>query len=185
MASELKNLSIYSEVGIASQTKNSNYRIAIAVSEWNQEVTANLAEAAIDTLKKHGFKDDDIILKSVPGSFELPQAADFLIQYANVDAVVCLGCVIQGETRHFDFVCSGVTKGIMDVSLNSGVPVAFGVLTTDNQQQAIDRSGGKHGNKGVEATVAALKMLAMKTELEDQYEDGFDTFDDAFFDLDE
>ncbi len=165
MATELKNLSIYSETGIAKQSDDKQYKVGIAVSEWNQEITANLAEGAINTLKKYGFQDSDIILKSVPGSFELPQAAQFLIEFALVDAVVCLGCVIQGETRHFDFVCSGVTKGIMDVSLQSGVPVAFGVLTTDNQQQAIDRSGGKHGNKGDEATVAALKMLHMRDEL--------------------
>jgi len=165
MASELKNLSIYKETGIANQTENTNYKIGIAVSEWNQEVTANLAEAAIETLKKYGFAESDIVLKSVPGSFELPLAAQYLVEIAETDAVICLGCVIQGETRHFDYVCSGVTKGIMEVNLDTGVPVAFGVLTTDNQQQALDRSGGKLGNKGVEAAVAALKMLFMKQEL--------------------
>ncbi|PLX07143.1 MAG: 6,7-dimethyl-8-ribityllumazine synthase [Marinilabiliales bacterium] len=165
MASELKNLSIYKETGIANQTENTNYKIGIAVSEWNQEVTANLAEAAIETLKKYGFAESDIVLKSVTGSFELPLAAQYLVEIAETDAVICLGCVIQGETRHFDYVCSGVTKGIMEVNLDTGVPVAFGVLTTDNQQQALDRSGGKLGNKGVEAAVAALKMLFMKQEL--------------------
>ncbi len=165
MASELKNLSIYTENGIAKQTENNDIKIGIAVSEWNQEVTASLAEAAIETLKKYGFSDNDIILKPVPGSFELPLAARYLIDFADVDAVICLGCVIQGETKHFDYVCSGVTKGIMETNLDTGVPVAFGVLTTDNQQQALDRSGGKHGNKGVEAAVAALKMLNMKNNL--------------------
>ncbi len=165
MASELKNLSIYSETGIAKQTANTNFKIGIAVSEWNQEITANLAEAAIDTLNKYGFTDQNILLKSVPGSFELAQAAQYMIQIAKVDAVICLGCVIQGETRHFDYVCSGITQGIMNVNLETGVPVAFGILTTDNQQQALDRAGGKHGNKGIEATVAALKMLQIKKDL--------------------
>ncbi len=165
MASELKNLSIYTENGIAEQTKENTIKIGIAVSEWNQEVTANLADAAIETLKKYNYKENDIILKAVPGSFELPLAARYLIDFAEADAVICLGCVIQGETKHFDYVCSGVTKGIMEVNLDTGVPVAFGVLTTDNQQQALDRSGGKHGNKGVEAAVAALKMLNMKLDL--------------------
>ncbi len=165
MASELKNLSIYTENGIAKQDKNKSIKIGIVVSEWNQEVTANLAEAAIETLHKFGFSDNAILLKSVPGSFELPLAAQYLINFANVNAVICLGCVIQGETKHFDYVCSGVTKGIMEVSLNSDVPVGFGVLTTNNQQQALDRAGGKHGNKGVEATIAALKMLFLKLKL--------------------
>lgn len=165
MASELKNLSIYKENGIAKQNKNDEFKIGIVVSEWNQEITASLAEAAIGTLKKYGYSDDDIILKSVPGSFELPLAARYLIDFTCVDAVICLGCVIQGETKHFDYICSGVTKGIMEINLDTGIPVTFGVLTTDNQQQALDRSGGKYGNKGVEAAIAALKMLNMKNFL--------------------
>ncbi|MBN2777670.1 MAG: 6,7-dimethyl-8-ribityllumazine synthase [Bacteroidales bacterium] len=165
MASELKNLSNYTETGIARQTPEKDLLIGIAVSEWNQEITASLAQAAIDTLKKYGFSDDDIILKSVPGSFELPLAAQLLIDNALVDAVICLGCVIQGETRHFDFVCSGVTQGIMNLTLQTSVPVSFGLLTTQNQQQAIDRAGGKHGNKGVEAAVAVLKMIQLKADL--------------------
>jgi 6,7-dimethyl-8-ribityllumazine synthase len=146
MASELKNLSNYSETGIIRQSTDNEMTIGIVVSEWNQEVTASLTQAAIETLKKYGFTDNNIIIKSVPGSFELPQAAKFLIDYSYVNAVICLGCVIQGETRHFDFVC-------------------FGILTTQNLQQALDRSGGKHGNKGVEAAIAALKMIQFKTDL--------------------
>ncbi len=165
MASELKNLSVYKESGIAKQTSETKYKIGIVVSEWNQEITANLTEAAIETLNKYGYSNNNIILKSVPGSFELALGAKYLIEIAGADAVICLGCVIQGETRHFDFVCSGVTQGIMNVNLQTGAPVAFGVLTTDNQQQALDRSGGKHGNKGTEAAVAALKMLQLKNEL--------------------
>ncbi len=165
MASELKNLSEYSETGIAQNTSERKYKIGIAVSEWNQEITFSMAEAAVDTLKKYGFTENDIILKCVPGSFELPLAAKYLIEIAKTDAVICLGCVIQGDTRHFDFVCSGVTQGIMDINIQTGIPVSFGVLTTNNQQQALDRSGGKLGNKGDEAAVAVLKMLYLKEDL--------------------
>ncbi len=164
MASELKNLSIYSETGIAKQNSEKRYTIGIAVSEWNQEITANLAEAAIETLKKYGYTDNDIILRSVPGSFELPLGAIYLIENHKCDAVICLGCVIQGDTKHFDYVCSGVTQGIMEVNTKYKTPVAFGLLTTNNQQQAIDRSGGRLGNKGTEAAAAALKMLFLKNE---------------------
>ncbi len=165
MASSLKNLSSYSEIGIAKQNESDRIRIGIAVSEWNEEITASLAEAAIATLKKYGYSDSDIIVRNVPGSFELPLAAKYFIEQASCKAVICLGCVIQGETKHFDYVCSGVTNGIMDISLKHGIPVAFGVLTTNNQQQAIDRSGGKHGNKGDEAAIAVLKMLNLKSDL--------------------
>jgi 6,7-dimethyl-8-ribityllumazine synthase len=165
MASELKNLSNYSETGIMRQSIDNKMTIGIVVSEWNQEVTASLTQAAVETLKKYGFTDENIIIKSVPGSFELPQAAKFMIDYTYVDAVICLGCVIQGETRHFDFVCSGVTQGIMDINLKTGVPVSFGILTTQNLQQALDRAGGKHGNKGVEAAIAVLKMIQFKIDL--------------------
>ncbi|MDR2009498.1 MAG: 6,7-dimethyl-8-ribityllumazine synthase [Bacteroidales bacterium] len=168
MASELKNLSEYTETGIAKNTPAKQYKIGIAVSEWNKEVTFNMAEGAIDTLKKYGYTADDIILKYVPGSFELPLAAKYLIEIAKADAVICLGCVIQGDTKHFDFVCSGVTQGIMDINIQTGIPVAFGVLTTNNQQQALDRSGGKLGNKGDEAAIAVLKMLFLKDELKNK-----------------
>jgi 6,7-dimethyl-8-ribityllumazine synthase len=169
MASELKNLSEYSETGIAEFNSITNYKIGVVVSEWNQEITANLAEGAINTLKKYGYKSSNIIIKSVPGSFELPLAAKLLIDHAKADAVICLGCVIQGETRHFDYVCSGVTQGIINVNLQTEAPVAFGVLTTDNQQQAIDRAGGKYGNKGDEAAIAVLKMLSLKANLKNKY----------------
>lgn len=164
MASELKNLSLYNETGIQAQDEKNPFKIGIAVSEWNQEITANLAEGAIDTLKKYGYKESDIVLRSVPGSFELPLGAAYLIENKNCSAVICLGCVIQGDTRHFDFVCSGVTQGTIEVSLKYKTPVAFGLLTTNDQQQALDRSGGRLGNKGVEAAVAALKMLYLKNE---------------------
>ncbi len=185
MASSLKNLSQYSELGIAKQSDDYKFRIGIAVSEWNQEVTASLAEAAINTLKQYGFEDKDIILKSVPGSFELPLATKYLIDHAIVDAVICLGCVIQGETRHFEFICSGVTQGIMKLTLETSIPISFGLLTTDNLQQALDRAGGKHGNKGVEAAIAALKMLKLNQEMEDLHSKlifGNNDFNDDFDD---
>ena len=104
---------------------------------------------------------EDIHTYSVPGSFELPLGAQWLIESKQVDAVLCLGCVIQGETRHFDFICSSVAKGIVDLNLKFSKPVIFGVLTTDNQEQALERAGGKHGNKGTEAAVTALQMLSL------------------------
>jgi len=165
MSSNLKNLSQYTKFGIEKYSKEKNYKIGIVVSEWNQEVTGNLAEAAINTLNKYGYTSENIILKHVPGSFELPLAAQYLIEIQQVAAVICLGCVIQGDTRHFDFVCSGVTQGIMTLNLKYGIPISFGLLTTNNLQQAIDRSGGKLGNKGDEAAVAVLKMLFVKNNL--------------------
>lgn len=165
MSTTLKNLSEYNESGIACRSElPTTAKIGIAVAEWNETITNSLANGAILTLKKYGFTDTDIVVKRVPGSFELPLAAKFFID-AGAAAVICLGCVVQGETRHFDFVSSGVTQGIMNISLTTGTPVAFGILTTNNLQQAIDRSGGKHGNKGTEAAVAVLKMLHLKINL--------------------
>ena len=139
-----------------------NMKFGIVVAEWNPEVTFSLANGAIETLKKHGAKDENIILKHVPGSFELPLGAQFLAEYENVDAVIILGCVIQGETRHFDYICEGVTQGTKDLNLKYNKPFIFGLLTTNNQQQALDRAGGKHGNKGDEAAVTAIKMVDLK-----------------------
>jgi 6,7-dimethyl-8-ribityllumazine synthase len=167
MATELRKTSNTEEVNIPEQSKH-KFKIGIAVSEWNDEITSYLKSGAIKTLKKHGFTDDDIIVKYVPGSFELPLGAKYLIDYANVNAVVCLGCVIEGKTRHFEFVCQGVTQGVMDLNIKTGIPVAFGVLTTKNQQQAKERAGGRLGNKGDEAAEAALKMLGFKTNLIDE-----------------
>jgi 6,7-dimethyl-8-ribityllumazine synthase len=172
MASSKKNLSNYSESNIVTRKEYDYLRIGIAVSEWNQDVTSALLQGAVDTLQKYGFAESDYIIKWVPGSFELPLAAQYLINYAEVDAVICLGCVIQGETKHFDFVCLGVTEGIMRLNLDTEAPVSFGLLTTENQQQALDRSGGKHGNKGVEAAVAVLKMLKLKFGLIDEFDLG-------------
>ncbi|MFC2110829.1 6,7-dimethyl-8-ribityllumazine synthase [Bacteroidota bacterium] len=161
MATHLKNLSSYNPNELPSAE---GMRFGIVVSEWNPEITHALAEGAIQTLIDNGAKESDIILKHVPGSFELPLGAQFMIDYIDIDAVICLGCVIQGETRHFDFICDAVTNGITQVGLDNGLAVIFGVLTTDNLHQAKDRSGGEHGNKGVEAAITAIKMVNLEDE---------------------
>ena len=137
----------------------SNFTFGIVVSQWNEEITSGLLKGTYDTLLENGVAEENIIIKSVPGGFELPLGAQQLIENQKVDAVICLGCVIQGETRHFDFVCQGITFGIQTVSLKYNKPIIFGVLTDNTIQQSKDRSGGKHGNKGIEAAVTALKML--------------------------
>lgn len=157
MASNLKNLSQYSEKNITEAVKD--YTFGIVVAEWNSEVTEALYNGAVETLRKYGVPDSQIIRKNVPGSFELSLGAQWLAEQNGIHAVICLGCVIQGETRHFDFICSAVAHGVTNVSLKYNKPVIFGVLTPDNQQQALDRAGGKHGNKGDEAAATAVKML--------------------------
>lgn len=157
-----KNLSEYDLNTVPAATE---MKFGIVVAEWNYEVTGALAQGAVDTLKRHGAKDENIILKHVPGTFELTLGAQYLVEFAEVDAVIVLGCVIQGETRHFDFICQGVTQGITSLNLKYNKPFIFGVLTTDNQQQALDRAGGKHGNKGDEAALTAIKMLALNADL--------------------
>ena len=156
MATVNKNLSVFSERNL---TDISNRRFALLVSEWNDEVTESLYAGAYQTLLEQGASRDNIIRKNVPGSFELPLAAQWMAELEEIDAVVCLGCVIQGETRHFEFICQAVAQGLKDVALKYNKPVVFGVLTTDNQKQALDRAGGKHGNKGDEAAATAVKML--------------------------
>ncbi|MES2416810.1 MAG: 6,7-dimethyl-8-ribityllumazine synthase [Bacteroidota bacterium] len=156
MATHLKNLSDFSHTTIPN---GSNYKIAIVVAEWNAKITGALYDGALQTLLKHGVKDENIISVAVPGSFELPSAAEILLHHhTNVDAIICLGCVIQGDTKHFDFICDAVAHGITNVGIKYSKPVIFGVLTTNDEQQAIDRAGGKHGNKGDEAAITALKM---------------------------
>jgi len=142
-------------------------KFGIVVSDWNQEVTHSLLRGALETLISHGAKEENILVKHVPGSFELTLGAQFMAEYADLDGVICLGCVIQGETRHFDFICQGVTHGITELNMNYNIPFVFGLLTTNNQEQAIDRSGGKHGNKGVEAAITAIKMAALQKEMEE------------------
>lgn len=144
--------------GKASE-KWGNKRFAVVVSEWNNEVTESLFAGCHATLVDHGVLRDNIIKKIVPGSFELTLGAQWMAQQKEIDAVICLGCVIQGETRHFEFICQSVAQGIKDVALKYNKPVIFGVLTTDSKQQALDRAGGKHGNKGDEAAYTAIKLL--------------------------
>ncbi|MDP3643581.1 MAG: 6,7-dimethyl-8-ribityllumazine synthase [Bacteroidota bacterium] len=157
-----KNLSEYDLTSVPSAT---GMKFGIVVAEWNYEITGALARGAIDTLKIHGAKDENIILKHVPGSFELTLGAQFMAEFTDVDAVIILGCVIQGETRHFDFICNSVTQGITNLNMKYNKPFIFGLLTTGNQQQALDRAGGKLGNKGDEAAITAIKMLTLKREL--------------------
>jgi 6,7-dimethyl-8-ribityllumazine synthase len=156
MATSLKSLSQYTDKNIIDV---SGKKFGIVVSEWNDQVTESLFSGTLETLLKHGVKKDNIYRKNVPGSFELTLGAQWLAELEEIDAVICLGCVIQGETRHFDFICDAVANGITNVGLKYNKPVIFGVLTPDTLQQALDRSGGKHGNKGDEAAITAVKML--------------------------
>ncbi|SHE37669.1 6,7-dimethyl-8-ribityllumazine synthase [Mariniphaga anaerophila] len=151
-----------SQYNIESVPSAESMRFGIVVAEWNYEITSALAKGAIYTLKKHGATSDNILVKYVPGSFELPLGAQFFAEMENVDAVIILGCVIQGETRHFDYICDGVTKGTVDLNLKYNKPFIFGLLTTNDEQQAKDRAGGIHGNKGDEAAVTAIKMVHLK-----------------------
>jgi 6,7-dimethyl-8-ribityllumazine synthase len=157
-----KNLSDYDLLSVPS---SEGMKFGIVVAEWNYQITGALAQGAIDTLVKHGTKEEDIFVKHVPGTFELTLGGQFFAEYTDVDAILLLGCVIQGETRHFDFICNGVTQGATQLNLNYGIPVIFGVLTTDNEQQALDRAGGKLGNKGDEAAVTAIKMVALQNDM--------------------
>ena len=159
MATSLKNLSDFDPAGVPS---GKGMKIGIVVSEWNHEITSALLEGALETLQKYGVEDGNIWVEKVPGSFELPLGAQLMAESRKPDAVICLGCVIQGETRHFDFICQGVTRGITELNLKYGLPFIFGILTTDNLAQARERAGGKHGNKGDEAAVTALRMVRLK-----------------------
>jgi 6,7-dimethyl-8-ribityllumazine synthase len=162
MATKLKNLSVYEPENVPS---GKGKRIAVVVAEWNPEITNALRDGAVATLKKHGVAQSAIDIIYVPGTFELTLGALLVGKKKSVDAVICLGCVIQGDTKHFDFICQGVTYGITELNITLEKPVVFGVLTTNNLQQAKDLSGGKHGNKGDEAAVTALKMSGIKNSI--------------------
>jgi 6,7-dimethyl-8-ribityllumazine synthase len=162
MSTADKHLSSYDEAAVPD---GAGLRIALVVSEWNHGITDALRQGARGTLIKHGVRAADIREVWVPGSFELAAGAQFLLERGGLDAVICLGSVVRGETPHFDFVCQGTTQGIVQVGLKFSIPVIFGVLTDDTMEQALDRSGGRHGNKGVECAVAALKMAALKAAL--------------------
>ncbi len=158
-----KNLSEYN---IESVPSAKGMKFGIVVAEWNYEITGALAQGAVDTLKRHDANDEDIIIKHVPGTFELPLGGQYFAEYSAVDAIILIGCVIQGGTPHFDYICSGVTQGSTDLNLKYNKPVIFGVLTTNDEQQALDRAGGKLGNKGDEAAVTAIKMVALKQDMQ-------------------
>lgn len=158
MATENQNLSQYDKTKIPNVA---NYRFGIVTSEWNEQVTFGLKKGAIDTLKDCGALEENILCWEVPGSFELIYGSKKMIKTQRIDAIIAIGCVIQGETKHFDFVCQGVTQGIAQLNVSENIPVIFCVLTDNNMQQSLDRSGGKHGNKGVEAAIAAIKMVTL------------------------
>lgn len=161
MATANKNLSEYDKNTIPSAK---DFRFGIVVSEWNDKVTEGLFSGAENALLDCDALPGNIIRWNVPGSFELIYGAKRMIETQKVDVVIVIGCVIQGETKHFDFVCEGVTQGIKDLNIQSDVPVIFCVLTDNNEQQSIDRSGGIHGNKGTEAAIAALKMAYLRQQ---------------------
>ena len=162
MTEKKKNLSEFTPFEFSSAQ---NTRIGIVVSEWNDRITDSLLKGARECLLEHGIKEENILVKHVPGSFELPLGAKWMLEHSNVDAVICIGCVIQGETRHFDFISQAVADGIMKVGLDFSKPVIFSVLTCNTMEQAEERAGGKHGNKGVEGAVSCLKMLALSENI--------------------
>ncbi len=158
MATANKNLSEYNKADLINA---SSLKIGLVVSEWNDKITNGLFQGAYDVLIDCCAKPENIVRWNVPGSFELIFGSKKMLQTQQFDAVIAIGCVIQGETKHFDFVCEGVTQGIKDLNIAYDVPTIFCVLTDNTEQQSIDRSGGIHGNKGTEAAVAALKMIAL------------------------
>jgi len=159
MATANRNLSEYNKDLIPN---GADFKIGIVVSEWNDKITMNLLAGAKEALLENGVKENNIIVQFVPGTFELPLGCQFMCESTDVDGIIAIGVVIQGETKHFDFVCDGATRGIMNVNLKYNTPVSFCVLTDNNEQQSIDRSGGKHGNKGIECAIACLKMVHLK-----------------------
>lgn len=160
MATSLKNLSEFDKNTIPN---GADFKIGIVVSEWNDHITSKLLEGANATLIEQGVKVENIEIIRVPGAFELPLGSQWLAERSEIQGIIAIGVVIQGETRHFDFVCSGATHGIQQVILKYNKPVGFCLLTDNTEQQSIDRAGGKHGNKGVEAAVTVLKMLGVQT----------------------
>ncbi len=158
MSTKLKNLSSYNPELVPDA---SHLKFGIVVSEWNLDITHALLKGALKTLQKHGVTEENIEISHVPGSFELTFGARLLAEREDLDGVICLGCVIQGETPHFDYICQSVSHGITELNLEYDIPVVFGVLTPNNMQQAKDRAGGKYGNKGDEAAVTAIKMAVL------------------------
>lgn len=154
-------MKIYSGKFVAKGT-----RIGIVVSRFNEFISSKLLEGALDCLKRHDIKESDIEIAWVPGAFEIPLIASKMAKFKKYDAIICLGSVIRGTTSHYDYVCAEVSKGIASVSLQSDLPVIFGVLTTDNIEQAVERAGTKSGNKGFDAALTAIEMVNVCKELE-------------------
>ena len=159
MATENKNLSTYDKAALP-QVKGKS--IGVITSRWNGEITENMRKGAVETLLDCGILPEDILEWQVPGAFELVNGAKRMLLSKSVDAIIVIGCVIQGETKHFDFVCQGVTQGIAYLNATQAVPVIFCLLTDNTLQQSIDRSGGKHGNKGIEAAITAIQMIDLE-----------------------
>ncbi|MDR1407088.1 MAG: 6,7-dimethyl-8-ribityllumazine synthase [Tannerella sp.] len=156
MATAYQNLSSYD---FNSVPDASAMRIGIMVSEWNGDVTEKLLEGACNTLEKHGVKPGNIYVERVPGSFELNFGARMMAEHLQIDAVIVLGCIVKGDTPHFDYVCEAVTQGLTELNLRYNIPFIFGILTTNNLKQAEERCGGIYGNKGDETAIAAIKMI--------------------------
>ncbi|KAA6344962.1 6 7-dimethyl-8-ribityllumazine synthase [termite gut metagenome] len=150
------NLSTYDRNSIPNAK---DMTFGIVVSEWNNNITNALLEGAVETLKKHGAEEENIHIKKVPGSFELIYGANQMMNFYDVDAVIVLGCVVRGETPHFDYICMGVTQGIAQLNTTDDIPVIYGLITANTMEQALDRCGGIHGNKGVECAITAIKMI--------------------------
>ena len=155
MASALHNLSDYDSSAVPDAT---GLAVGIVVSEWNDKITGAMLEGACQTLIKHGVREEDITVKTVPGSFELIYGSARLMNSGQVDAVIAIGCVIRGDTPHFDYICQGVTQGLADLNRQGKVPVIYGLLTCNTLEQAEQRCGGMLGNKGDECAVTAIKM---------------------------
>jgi len=150
---------------IQGELQATGLKFAIVVSRFNDFITGKLLDGAVDALVRHGAKDEDIDVVKVPGAFEIPLAAKKVAQKGSYDAVICLGTVIRGATPHFDYVAAEVSKGVASASLDTGVPIAFGVLTTDTIEQAVERAGTKSGNKGFDAAVTAIEMAQVFKKL--------------------
>ena len=156
MATAYHHLSDYAAATVPSAE---GMRVAIVVADWNDRFTYAMADAAIATLKQHGVADGDILVKHVPGSFELIYGATWAVEHAEVDAVIAIGCVIRGDTPHFDYICQGATQGLAELNLRGRIPVIYGLLTCNTMEQAEARTGGILGNKGTECAVTAIKMV--------------------------
>ena len=161
MATRNHNLSDYN---IDSVPPAQGMKVGIVVSEWNQNITGALLQGALDTLKRHGVSPDDIHVETVPGSFELIYGSQHMAK-SGVDAVIAIGCVIRGDTPHFDYICQGTTQGLAHLNATGNTPIIYGLITTNDMEQALDRCGGRLGNKGDECAVTAIKMIALSRKL--------------------